>query len=70
MDFDKLAQKGQVIYSSLVGYCYVHSITKTNDFTLIRPGFMWDDKQGDYLKHRPDEVYLPLKLPSFICIVF
>jgi len=68
LDFDKTAIKGQLIYSSLVGYCYIQSVTKTNDFTLIRPGFMWDDKQEDYLKHRPDEVYSPLKLSSFICI--
>lgn len=66
-DFDTSAVQGQIIYKSPWGYCYVHLVTKTNDFTLIRPGFMWDDNKADYLKHSPDEIYLPLKLPSFIC---
>lgn len=66
-NFDTSAVQGQIIYKSPWGYSYVHSVTKTNDFTLIRPGFLWDDDKGDYLKHSPDEIYLPLKLPSFIC---
>lgn len=66
--FDATAQKGNVIYSSLVGYCFVESITKNNEFTLIRPGFMWDDKFGDFIKYRSDEVYKPIKLPSFIYV--
>ncbi|MCB0537334.1 MAG: hypothetical protein KDE33_07365 [Bacteroidetes bacterium] len=66
-NFDTLAVNGQIIYKSPWGYCYVHSVTKTNDFTLIRPGFLWDDAKSDYMKHSPDEIYLPIKLQSFIC---
>jgi len=66
-NFDTSAVQGQIIYKSPWGYSYVHSVTKTNDFTLIRPGFLWDDDKADYMKHSPDEIYLPLKLPSFIC---
>ena len=66
--FDTTAKQGQFIYSSIVGYCLVHSVSKTNDFTLIRPGFLWDDEKEDYLRHRADEIYSPLKLPSFICV--
>lgn len=66
-NFDTSAVKGQIIYKSPWGYSYVQSVTKTNDFTLIRPGFMWDNNKEDYLKHSPDEIYLPLKLSSFIC---
>lgn len=66
-NFDTSAVQGQIIYKSPWGYCYVHSVTKTNDFTLIRPGFLWDDAKSDYMKHSPDEIYLPLKLQSFIC---
>lgn len=65
--FDTSAVNGQIIYKSPWGYCYVYSVTKTNDFTLIRPGFLWDDAKSDYMKHSPDEIYLPLKLQSFIC---
>lgn len=66
-NFDTSAVNGQIIYKSPMGYCYVHSVTKTNDFTLIRPGFLWDDGKAEYMKHSPDEIYLPLKLQSFIC---
>jgi hypothetical protein len=67
-NFDTSAVQGQIIYKSPLGYCYVHSVTKTNDFTLIRPGFMWDDNKSDYMKHSPDEIYKPLKLTSLICL--
>jgi len=66
-NFDTSAVHGQIIYKSPWGYCYVYSVTKTNDFTLIRPGFLWDDGKAEYMKHSPDEIYLPLKLLSFIC---
>ncbi len=66
-NFDTSAVQGQIIYKSPWGYCYVHSVTKTNDFTLIRPGFLWDDDKAAYMKHSPDKIYLPLKLSSFIC---
>lgn len=64
--FDTSAVQGQIIYKSPWGYSYVKSVTKTNDFSLIRPGFLWDDYKEDYIKHSPDEIYLPLKLTSFI----
>ena len=67
-NFDTSAVQGQIIYKSPWGYSYVHSVTKTNDFTLIRPGFMWDDNKADYVKHSPDEIYKPLKLTSLICL--
>jgi hypothetical protein len=66
-NFDTLAVQGQIIYKSPWGYSFVHSVTKTNYFTLIRPGFLWDDDKADYMKHSPDDIYLPLKLQSFIC---
>jgi hypothetical protein len=66
-NFDSSAVQGQIIYKSPWGYCYVHSVSKSNDFTLIRPGFLWDDNKADYMKHSPDEFYLPLKLQSLIC---
>jgi hypothetical protein len=66
-NFDASAVNGQIIYKSPWGYSYVQYVNKTNDFTLIRPGFMWDYDKEDYIKHSPDEIYLPLKLSSFIC---
>ena len=66
-NFDTSAVQGQIIYKSPWGYSYVHSVTKTNEYTLIRPGFLWDDDKADYMKHSPDDIYLPLKLQSFIC---
>ena len=36
-NFDTSAVNGQIIYKSPWGYCYIHSVTKTNEFTLIRP---------------------------------
>lgn len=66
-NFDTSAVQGQIIYKSPWGYSYVHSVSKTNDFTLIRPGFMWDEDKEDYIKHSPDEIYLPVKLVSLIC---
>jgi len=67
-NFDSSAVQGQIIYKSPWGYCYVYSVTNTNDFTLIRPGFKWDDNKSDYIKHSPDEIYKPLKLTSLICL--
>lgn len=66
--FDNMAQKRNIIYSSLLGYCYVQSISKNKEFSLIRPGFMWDDNYGDFIRHSADGVYSPVKLPSFIYV--
>jgi len=67
-DFDVSGSKGQIIYKSPFGYCYVDSVSKSNDFTLIRPGFLWDDEQQDFLRHSPDEIYSPVRLNSLICV--
>ncbi len=64
--FDKYAVEGNIIYKSPWGYCYVKSVTPPNRYTLIRPGFLWDTEQKDYLKARPTEVYVPIDLPYFI----
>lgn len=67
-DFDSSAFQGQMIYKSPWGYCFIKSVSNSNEFTLIRPGFMWDENSEDYLKYRPDEIYSPLKLKAFICV--
>jgi len=67
-NFDNVAFQGQIIYKSPWGYCYVHSVNHSNDFTLIRPGFMWDYNYDEYMKHSPDEIYSPIRLQSFICV--
>lgn len=64
--FETQASKGQIIYKSPWGYCYVKEVSKHNDFTLIRPGFLWDENIGDYSMHSDDEVFRPLRLGSFI----
>ena len=55
-----------LIYKSPWGYCYVTEVSKQNDFTLIRPGFLCVDNIGDYIMHSDEEVFRPLKLGSFI----
>jgi hypothetical protein len=65
-NFDTTAGRGQLIYKSPWGYCYVKDVSRNNDFTLIRPGFMWDNEIGDFIMHSNDEVYRPLRLPYFI----
>lgn len=67
-DFDTIAEKGQLIYKSPWGYCLVKDVSKQNEFTLIRPGFLWDDKLGDFIMHSNDEVYHPITLNSFILV--
>ena len=67
-DFDKLAEKGQLIYKSPWGYCLVKDVSKQNEFKLIRPGFLWDDKLGDFILHSNDEVYRPIPLKSFVLV--
>jgi hypothetical protein len=67
-DFDTMAEKGQLIYKSPWGYCLVKDVSKQNEFTLIRPGFLWDDKQGDFIMHSNDEVYHPIPLKQFILV--
>ncbi|MEI6678265.1 MAG: hypothetical protein WCL21_06640 [Mariniphaga sp.] len=67
-EFDTSAFKGQIIYKSPWGYCFVHSVFRSNKFALIRPGFIWDEDKKDYLKHSQDAIYSPLTIPSFICV--
>jgi hypothetical protein len=64
---DVSASQGQIIYKVYLGYCYIHSVNNSNDFTLIRPGFRWDKEKEDFLRHTPDEIYTPVRLNSFIC---
>jgi hypothetical protein len=67
-DFDTTVSKGEILYKSPWGYCFVKDISKENDFTLSRPGFWWDDEQQDFIKHTDDEVYRPIRLVQFIRI--
>jgi hypothetical protein len=67
-DFDKTASKGSIIYKSPWGYCWAKDISKHNEFTLIRPGFLWDDHLGDFVMHSNDEVYHPIPLKQFIIV--
>jgi len=64
--FDTFTSIGQLIYKSPFGYCYVKDLTKENDFTLVRPGFLWDNKTKDFVRYNDNEVYRPIKLTSFI----
>lgn len=65
-EFDTLAEKGQLIYKSPWGYCLVKDVSKQNEFTLVRPGFLWSEKFGDFIMHSNDEIYNPIKLSYFI----
>ncbi len=65
-EFDSKSSKGEIVYKSPWGYCFVKEVTKENDFTLSRPGFWWDDEQQDFIKHTDDEIYSPIRLPQFI----
>jgi hypothetical protein len=67
--FDSTCGKGQIIYKSPWGYCYVKDVSRQNDFTLIRSGFIWDNNLRDFIRHTNDEVYCPLKLTSFIQVL-
>ena len=64
--FDNETLTGDIIYKSPWGYCYVKNMTKGGDMTLVRPGFIWDEKEQDFVKHADDEIYRPLRLPQFI----
>jgi len=67
-EFDTMAEKGQIIYKSPWGYCLVKDVSKQNEFTLSRPGFLWDEDRGDFIMHSNDEVYRPIPLKSFILV--
>jgi hypothetical protein len=67
-EFDTTAAKGSIIYKSPWGYCWAKDISKYNEFTLIRPGFLWDDHLGDFVMHNNDEVYHPIPLKQFILV--
>lgn len=64
-NFADTASKGQIIYSSIagVGYCYVFSVTKQNEYCLARPGFDWNENESEFINHFGDTVYRPLPLP-------
>src|SRR5690606_31433912 len=69
-NFDTTAAKGSIIYKSPWGYCWAKDISKQNEFTLIGPGFLWDDHLGDFVMHSKDEVYRPIALKQFILVNF
>lgn len=68
-DFDTTATKGSIIYKSPLGYCWAKDISKHNEFALIRPGFLWDARIGDFIMHSNDEVYRPIPLKHFIVVM-
>jgi hypothetical protein len=65
-DFDTIAEKGQLIYKSPWGYCLVKEVSKQNEFTLVRPGFMWNNDQYEFVNHSNNIFYHPIKLVNFI----
>lgn len=65
-DFDTTTHKGSIIYKSPWGYCLVKDISANNEFTLIRPGFLWNNQLRDYVMHNNDKVYNPIVLKQFI----
>jgi hypothetical protein len=68
--FADKANKGQIIYSSIagVGYCYVISVNKQNEYCLARPGFNWNDQENEFINHFGDKVYRPLPLRTLTVI--
>lgn len=68
--FADRADKGQIIYSSIagVGYCYVVSATRQNEYCLARPGFNWNDQENEFINHFGDKIYRPLPLYSMTVI--
>lgn len=64
--FDKVVERGEILYKSPWGYCLVKDVSRQNYFTLTRPGFIWNDEFADFIKHSNDEIYVPIKLPQFI----
>lgn len=68
--FADRADKGQIIYSSIagVGYCYVVSATRQNEYCLARPGFNWNDQENEFINHFGDKIYRPLPLRSMTVI--
>lgn len=68
--FAERASRGQIIYSSIagIGYCYVVSSTKQNEYYLARPGFNWNHKEKEYINHFGDTFYRPLPLNKMIIV--
>jgi hypothetical protein len=46
--FADKANEGQIIYSSIFGYCCVISATVEKKYRLSRPGFDIDEYNADY----------------------
>lgn len=65
-EFDTYAGIGNIIYKSPWGYCYVKSVASSKKYTLVRPGFIWDEEHQDYIKFRPTEIYVPIEISSLI----
>jgi hypothetical protein len=68
--FESKVKKGQTIYKSPWGYCTVKNITSKNELTLVRPGFLWDKKLEDFVRHSDDPEYHPLSFQSFLVVEF
>lgn len=68
--FADRADKGQIIYSSIagVGYCYVVSATRQNEYCLARPGFNWNNQENEFINHFGDKIYRPLPLPRMTIV--
>lgn len=68
--FAERASRGQIIYSSIagIGYCYVVSSTKQNEYYLARPGFNWNHQEKEYINHFGDTFYRPLPLNKMIIV--
>lgn len=66
--FNSSAGRGDIIYKSPLGYCYLKNVTMQNEFTLVRPGFMWHYDQEEFLNFTDNEKYHPIKLSSFILV--
>jgi hypothetical protein len=64
--FDYISNKGHIIYKSPWGYCYVKDILRQNQYTLVRPGFLWDKSSREFTLYDTNKIYNPIKLESFI----
>jgi hypothetical protein len=67
-DFADKAEKGQIIYISLFGYCYVVSRTSPNKYTLSRPGFEWFEKEKEFINYSGDCIYSPVGISKMTIV--
>ncbi|WP_146250914.1 phospholipase D-like domain-containing protein [Algoriphagus aquaeductus] len=67
-EFETKVKRGQTIYKSHFGYCEVKNISSNNELILVRPGFIWDEMVGDFIRHNDDVDYQPLYLKKFLIV--